>query len=110
MSMSTRQIQIVKDRRKTNELGENASIIAGVAAVRNASREPDVDGPDEVGPVLFRTSRPSLSTRPFSTSDSDFSILLRDLRFSFFLVTLDSVLCHVDALLFYLYLSLLLSP
>lgn len=33
-----------RQRRKTNQLRESASIIAGVAAVRNASRKPDVDG------------------------------------------------------------------
>lgn len=67
--------EIVRDKRKTNELRESASIIAGVAAVRNASRKPDVDGPDEVGPVLFRTTRPPVYAPPFprSTSDSDFS-------------------------------------
>lgn len=74
----------MKDRRKTNELRENTSIIADVAAVRNASREPDVDGPDEVGPVFFCTSRPSLSTRPFSMSDSDFPIFVKKFPLSFF--------------------------
>jgi hypothetical protein len=37
-------IDYERQRRKTNQLRESASIIAGVAAVRNASRKPDVDG------------------------------------------------------------------
>lgn len=75
----------MKDRRKTNELGENASIIAGVAAVRNASRAPDVDGPDEVGPVLFRVPRVPLYLRaPLPRPILIFQYLLRDFRFSFF--------------------------
>jgi len=52
-----------KQRRKTNQLRESASIIAGVAAVRNAS---PMLMDDEVGPVLFRITRPFIYV-PFPT-------------------------------------------
>jgi len=63
-------IDYERQRRKTNQLRESASIIAGVA-VRNASRKPDVDGRWS-GTGLIRTTRPLC---PFLCSVFDFDFL-----------------------------------